>query len=148
MKKKFLYEKTDLVVEAFRSISCKTNKQKNKYKNFINGLSVYLSSLITRIESFNGNIDKYQTSNFIIPILEVKNISRVLNYYYGLLVSKDISINQLPEKIKKRIKREKNKLTKILENRKIENKQEDGIKHIYYDLKYLVEKNSYEDIFY
>ena len=85
MKKKFAYEKTDLVVEAFKSISSKTNKQKNKYKNFINGLSIYLSSLITRIESFNGNIDRYQTSNFIIPILEIKNIPRALKYSYRLL---------------------------------------------------------------
>lgn len=148
MKKKFLYEKTDLVVEAFKSISSRIKKQRNKYKNFINGLSIYLSSLITRIEAFEENIDRYQTSNFIIPILEIKNISRVLDYSYELLISKGISINQVPEKIKRRIKREKNKLSKILKDRKIEDREKDGVQHIYYNLKYSVEKNSDEDLFY
>lgn len=144
MKKKSLYEKTDLVVEAFKGISSKIKEQ----KNFINGLSVYLSSLITRIEAFEENIDRYQTSDFIIPILEIKNISRALNYSCGLLISKNISINQVPEKIKGEIKREKNKLTKILKEREIEDKEKAGVEHIYYDLKYLVEKNNDEDTFY
>jgi len=147
--KKFAYKKTDLVVEAFRSLKDKLReKQELNHKNLINGLSVYLSSLITRIEAFEEEIDRYQTSDFIIPILEIKNISRILNYSYKLLISKDISPNQVSEKIKRRIKREKKKLTKILKDRQIEDKKKDSVGHIYYDLKYLVEKNSDEDSLY
>ncbi len=149
MKKKSGYKKIDLVVEVFRSLKDKVRKkQELNHKNLINGLSVYLSSLITRIESLNENIDRYQTSDFIIPILEIKNISRTLNYSYRLLISKNISPNQISEKIRRRIKREKNKLTKILKYRKIEDKEKGGVEHIYYDLKHLVEKNSDEDLFY
>ena len=118
MAEDFQYKRADSPVEALRAFRSKIKEKHSAYRQRIVGASLYLASLVTRREAIRWGVDTYQKSQVTGPVLEVRNFSRILNEVlkdaYNILKSKGVSIDELPQIIKRKVRREEGKLEREL----------------------------------
>lgn len=141
------FNKFDSVISSFKRIDRKIKKREKIYKHIIQAQDIYLGSLINRKEAFEEDIDRYQTSTILFPVLEIKNSRTSLeNYIYPLLKSK-ISLDKIPEIIQKKIIDYENEISEILKQKsvKVDNPSEN---FIYYILRDLIHEHNYSGKFY
>ena len=147
------YKISDSIIEPLRILEGYVKKRdEQKHKQYmvnimrtLFGSSLRLASLKTRNEAISGEYDRYQISQRTSPVLEIRNYARILWEYHNFLKkSKSVTIDKLPEIIRRRIARQENKLERTLKERGITDEKKGRIYYLIGDMVHL--NGFYEDL--